>query len=159
MTEQHKQSDVRDLVLTRLINAPREAVWRCWTEPELLRQWFAPKPWSTPYAALDVRPGGVCLVTMAGPDGKEFANPGVYLEVVPNEKLVITDAYTRAWEPSAHPFMTTVLSFEDEGGGTRYTARVKHWTTADRERHEEMGFHDGWGRCADQLEQIARNLS
>ena len=99
-----------------------------------------------------MRPGGSNLVVMRGPDGKDYPNPGVYLEVVENERLVITDAYTRAWEPSEKPFMTLVLSFDDLGNGrTRYTARVLHWSVADREAHEKMGFHEGWGQCADQL--------
>ena len=76
---------------------------------------------------------------------------GVYLEVVPNERLVFTDAYVTAWEPSAKPFMTVLLTFEDEGGKPRYTARVRHWSVADREAHEKMGFHQGWGLCTDQL--------
>src|SRR5215212_10423591 len=96
----------RELVLTRLIDAPREKLYRAWTDPKLLTQWFAPKPWTTPRAELDVRPGGATLVVMADPEGNEFPYPGVYLEVVPNERLVMTDAYTRAWEPSGKPFMT-----------------------------------------------------
>lgn len=159
MTEQHEQTEARDLILSRLVDAPRAAVWRCRPGPELLKQWFAPGQWSTRHAELDVRPGGLCQVTMARPNGGKSANPGVNLEVVPNERLVITDACTRAWEPSDHPFMTTVCSFEDEGGSTRYTARVKHWTAADRDRHEEMGFYDGWGRSTDQLEKLANSLA
>jgi uncharacterized protein YndB with AHSA1/START domain len=141
----------RDLVLTRLIDAPREKLFRAWTEPELLKQWFAPLPYTTPVAELDVRPGGSSLVVMRGPDGVDMPNPGVYLEVVKNERLVVTDAYTRAWEPAEKPFMTVILTFADEGGKTRYTALVRHWTIADREAHEKMGFHQGWGQCADQL--------
>lgn len=76
---------------------------------------------------------------------------GVYLEVVPNERLVFTDAYVTAWEPSAKPLMTVILTFEDEGGKPRYTARVRHWSVADREAHEKMGFHQGWGLCTDPL--------
>lgn len=148
----------RELVLTRLIDAPREKLWRAWTEPALLRQWFAPLPYTTPVAELDVRPGGANLVVMRGPDGNEFPNRGVYLEVVPNERLVFTDAYARAWEPSEKPFMTVILTFEDEGGKTRYTARVRHWTVADREAHEKMGFHQGWAQCADQLAALAAKL-
>jgi len=148
----------RDLVLTRIIDAPRAKVFRAWTEPALLMQWFAPKPWTTPRAELDVRPGGSNLVVMRGPDGKEFQNRGVYLEVVANERLVSTDAYTAAWEPSEKPFMTVILTFEDVGGMTRYTARVRHWTVADREAHEKMGFHDGWGRCTDQLAALVAKL-
>jgi uncharacterized protein YndB with AHSA1/START domain len=148
----------RELVLTRLIDAPREAVYRAWTEPELLKKWFAPKPLTTPVAELDVRAGGSNLIVMKTPDGQEMPNPGVYLEVVPNEKLVFTNAYTKAWEPSDKPFMTVVLTFEDEGGKTRYTARALHWSVADREAHEQMGFHEGWGLCADQLAEVARGL-
>ena len=137
----------RELVLTRIINAPREKVYRAWTEPALLKQWFAPLPWTTPVAETDVRPGGSSLFVMRDPDGKEFLNRGVYLEVVKNERLVFTDAYVNAWEPSDKPFMTAILTFEDEGGKTKYAARAKHWTVADREQHEKMGSIKG-GRNA-----------
>src|ERR1700722_19047780 len=148
----------RDLVLTRLIDAPREKLFRAWTEPALLMQWFAPLPYTTPRAELDVRPGGASLVVMRGPDGVELPNRGIYLQVVRNERLVFTDAYTAAWEPSQKPFMTVILTFEDEGGKTRYTARVRHWTVADRETHEKMGFHTGWGLCTDQLAALVAKL-
>jgi len=149
----------RELILTRVINAPREKLYRAWTEPALLKQWFAPLPWTTPAAELDVRPGGGNLVVMRSPEGNEFPNRGVYLEVVPNERLVFTDAYAQGWEPSEKPFMTVILTFEDVGGGkTKYTARVRHWTVADRETHEKMGFHGGWGLCTDQLAALVAKL-
>jgi uncharacterized protein YndB with AHSA1/START domain len=148
----------RELVLTRLINAPREKVYRAWTDPELMKQWFAPKPYTTPVVEIDVRPGGSAYIVMRGPDGKDMPNRGVYLEVVPNQKLVSTDAYVKAWEPSEKPFMTLIITFEDEGGKTRYTARVRHWTVADREMHEKMGFHQGWGLCTDQLEALVAQI-
>jgi uncharacterized protein YndB with AHSA1/START domain len=148
----------RELMLTRLIDAPRDKVYRAWTDPNLLKQWFAPLPYTTPSAELDVRPGGAALIVMRAPDGKDMPNRGVYLEVMPNQRLVFTDAYTKAWEPSEKPFMTVVLTFEDEDGKTRYTARVRHWTVADREAHEKMGFHQGWGICADQLTALVAKL-
>lgn len=150
----------RELLLTRRIDAPPQQVYRAWTEPDLLKRWFAPLPWTTPTAELDVRPGGSSLVVMRGPDGIDFPNRGVYLEVVANRRLVFTDAYVAAWEPSAKPFMTVVLTFgeEDAGRATRYTARVGHWSVADREAHEKMGFHEGWGRCTDQLAALVATL-
>jgi uncharacterized protein YndB with AHSA1/START domain len=148
----------RELSLTRLINVPREKVFKAWTDAELLKQWFAPLPWTTPRAELDVRPGGSALIVMRSPDGQEFPNNGTYLEVVRNERLVFTDAYSKAWEPSGKPFMTVILTFEDQGGKTQYTARVRHWTAADRETHEKMGFHTGWGQCADQLTALVEKL-
>ena len=152
-------ADSRELVLTRILNAPREKVFRAWTEPALVRQWFAPEPWTTPRVELDVRPGGASLVVMRSPEGDEFPNRGVYLEVVKNERLVFTDAYVKPWEPSEKPFFTAIITFEDAGDGrTKYTARALHWTADDREAHEKMGFHEGWGQCADQLEDLASRL-
>jgi uncharacterized protein YndB with AHSA1/START domain len=151
-------ADGRDLILTSLIDASPEKVYRAWTDPELLKQWFAPLPWTTPGAELDVRPGGSCVVVMRGPDGTEFPNPGVYLEVVPNQRLVFTNAYTEAWEPSQKPFMTVILTFQHENGKTRYTAQVRHWTIADREAHEQMGFHQGWPLCTEQLAALVVKL-
>jgi uncharacterized protein YndB with AHSA1/START domain len=148
----------RELVLTRVIDAPRDKLYRAWTDAELLKRWFAPLPYTTPVAELDVRPGGANLIVMRGPDGNDMPNRGVYLEVLENERLVFTDAYTKAWEPSPKPFMTVILTFEDEAGKTRYTARVRHWTAADRETHEKMGFHEGWGRCTDQLAALVAKL-
>jgi uncharacterized protein YndB with AHSA1/START domain len=147
-----------DLILTRLIDVPRDKLYRCWTEPQLITQWFTPPPWITVSAEVDLRPGGASVVVMRGPDGTEVPNRGVYLEVVPNEKLVFTDAYTEAWVPSAKPFMTGILTFEDVGGKTLYTARVRHWTAEDREAHEKMGFHEGWGIATDQMAALAATL-
>lgn len=149
----------RELVIDRLLDAPRTAVWRCWTEPALLTQWFTPAPWSTKSAAVDVRPGGSSLIVMADPDGNEFPNPGVFLEVVEGKKLVMTDAYTSAWEPNENPFMTAIVTFADEDGGTRYRAVVRHWSEEARKRHEEMGFHPGWNAAADQLQALAKTLA
>lgn len=149
----------RELVITRTIAAPRENVFRAWTEPELLKQWFAPKPFSTPVANLDVRPGGANLIVMRDPQGNDYPNRGVYLEVVKNERIVFTDAYTQAWVPSEKPFMTVTITLEDVGGGkTQYTARVLHWTVADRDAHEKMGFYTGWNQCTDQLEELVGKL-
>ena len=148
-----------ELVLTRVIDVPREKLWRCWTEPKLMVQWFTPAPWKTIHAETDVRPGGSSYIVMQGPDGTEMPNRGIYLEVIKNEKIVFTDAYTSAWEPSEKPFFTGILTFEDAGNGqTRYTARALHWTRENREAHEKMGFHEGWGVATDQMTALARTL-
>lgn len=146
------------LVLARLIDAPVEQVYRAWTDPELLKRWFAPAPWTTPKANMDLRAGGGSVITMADESGTEYPNPGQYLEVVPNKKLVFTDAYVGDWQPGAKPFMTVTLSFEAEGGKTRYIARCQHWTAEDKAAHEQMGFHDGWGLCTEQMEALLKTL-
>jgi uncharacterized protein YndB with AHSA1/START domain len=148
-----------ELSLTRIIDAPREKLFRCWTDPKLIVQWFTPPPWKTIHAETDVRAGGSSYVVMKGPDGTEMPNRGVYLEVAKNEKIVATDAYTKAWEPSAKPFFTMILTFEDAGPGkTKYTARALHWTKEDMDAHEKMGFHEGWGIATDQLAALAAKI-
>ncbi|MDP9051927.1 MAG: SRPBCC family protein [Acidobacteriota bacterium] len=141
----------RDLILKCNIRAPREKVFQAWTDPELIKRWFTPPPWTTSHAETDVRPGGSTLVVMRSPDGTDHPNRGVYLEIVENERIVFTNAYTSAWELSDKPFMTVILTFEDAGGSTNYTARVRHWSIADREAHENMGFHTGWPIATEQL--------
>lgn len=144
-----------ELVLSRTIPISRQAAFRAWTEPALLLRWFAPRPWTTIEAELDVRTGGSSRVVMQSPVGEAFPAQGVYLEVVPDRKIVATDAYDRAWVPSAKPFFTMVLTLEDAPeGGTLYTARALHWTEEDRRNHDAMGFHAGWGQCLDQLVEV-----
>ena len=154
-------SHPNDLVITRLIAASPDTLYRCWTEPALLKQWFVPHPWSVARAELDLRPGGGCTVVMRDPDGNEMPNPGVYLELIPNRRIVFTDAYGPGWVPAAKPFMTAIVSFDPEGpdgAQTRYTARARHWTQEAREQHIAMGFEQGWGICADQLAALAATL-
>ena len=143
-----------ELVLTRLINAPPDRVYQAWVDPEMIKEWFCPRPWRVTHAETDVRPGGATYLIMKGPEGQEFPNRGVYLEVISGKKLVFTDAYTSAWQPSGKAFMTVILDFDNEDGKTRYTARVRHWNDADYQSHLQMGFHEGWGKATDQLELL-----
>lgn len=96
---------------------------------------------------------------MQGPDGEVIPNEGVYLEVIENEKLVITDAFTQGWVPTEKPFMVAVVLLEElPGGRTRYTAKALHWNDEDKKTHEEMGFHEGWGTAADQLAALVARM-
>lgn len=144
-----------ELVLERTFDAPPARVFQAWTDPEMLKKWFAPKPFTTPEAILDVRTGGASLIVMRDAEGNDYPNAGVYLEVVPNRRLVSTDAYVAAWVPSERPFMTMDLNFEDLGDGrTKATYIISHWTEEARQQHIEMGFTEGWGQCADQLAEL-----
>lgn len=148
-----------ELVLDRVLNASREKLWRCWTDPKLMEEWFCPKPWYVSDAVLDLRPGGEFSTVMHGPDGEEFPNTGIYLEIVEGRKLVFTDAFAPGWVPAGRPFMVAEVTFEDEGEGrTRYIARARHWTEEAKKEHEAMGFHPGWNAAADQLEALANTL-
>ena len=147
-----------DLILEREINAPRDTLYNCWTTPEHLVHWFVPKPHRVTACELDVRVGGKFNTTF-DVDGAEMHNHGVYLEVVSNEKLVFTDAYTEGWKPAAEPFLTAILTFEDIGGGrTKYTAIARHRNADSAKTHKDMGFYDGWGTVVTQLEAYAQGL-
>lgn len=147
-----------DLMLSRDINAPCALLYACWTQPEHLVHFFVPKPHRVTACTLDVRPGGACNMTFEV-EGTEMQNNGVYLEVIPNEKLVFTDAYTEGWKPAPEPFMTAIITFEDIGGGrTRYTAVARHRNKDAAKTHTDMGFYDGWGTVATQLEAYAQGL-
>jgi uncharacterized protein YndB with AHSA1/START domain len=141
----------RELALERPFSSAPERLFEARTEPRLLAKWFAPKPWSVADARRDLRIGSSSRIVMRSPDGAEFPNTGVYLEIEPGRRLVVTDAYLDAWTPSRQPFMTLVLDFLPHAGGTLNRARVLHWSAADREKHEAMGFHEGWPICTERL--------
>jgi uncharacterized protein YndB with AHSA1/START domain len=147
------------LQIVRELDAPADTLFQLWTTPERMGEWFCPKPWRVVEAKLDVRPGGSNFILMEGPNGERMPNHGIYLEVVPGRRLVFTDAYTSAWVPSEKPFMTGIIEFEDLGNGrTRYTATALHWNAEDKEMHAQMGFEEGWGTAARQLETAARTV-
>jgi uncharacterized protein YndB with AHSA1/START domain len=149
-----------DLVLERVIDVPRERVWAAWTTPELVKQWFTPEPWKTVDCEIDLRPGGVFRTVMRSPEGQEFPGTGCYLEVVEPEKLVWTATMGPGYRPvkeSDLPF-TAVLLFEPQGKGTKYTAVAIHADEEGRKKHEEMGFHQGWGKALDQLVALVKKL-
>lgn len=157
-----------DLVLERRIDAPLDLVWQAYTDPEHLKRWFAPRPCEISEIELDLTPGGVFRIRMVGPDGFDTGHgtPGCVLEVVEKQKLVWTSALGPGYRPNpagegceSFP-MTAVITFADAGEGkTRYKAVALHKDAADKDTHEKMGFHDGWGTTAHQLEELAKGLA
>jgi len=133
-------------------------VWDCWTTPAHIRQFFVPRPHTVTACEIDLRVGGR-FNTSFDVEGAEMHNKGVYLELIPQEKLVFTDTYTEGWKPAPDPFMTAILLFSDApDGGTTYTAIARHRTPEICKTHEDMGFFGGWGTAAQQLEDYAKGL-
>lgn len=154
-----------DLVLERIIDVPTPLVWAAWTKPEHLSRWFVPAPWSIADCEIDLRPGGVFRTVMRSPEGEEFPNVGCYLEIVPNERLVWTDALLPGYRPSEKPLssglsvhLTVIVTMEPARKGTRYVATALHSDEAARKQHEEMGFYSGWGTALDQLVAHAKTM-
>lgn len=153
-----------DLTLNRRLNASPANVWRCWTEPELLKQWFAPKPVETIVAEIDPVPGGRFNTVMRVPDHGDMAGQGCILVADPARRLAWTNCLTEGFRPAARgtgefdfPFSVEIV-FTPDGDGCRYDVTVRHLTEADRDTHDRMGFADGWGAATTQLEALARGL-
>jgi uncharacterized protein YndB with AHSA1/START domain len=153
-----------DLLFERIVDVSRESIWTAWTTAEQLKKWFTPEPWETVDCEIDLRPGGSFRTVMRSPEGQQLVNAGCYLELVENEKLVWTNALAPSYRPCKAPdamscvtFLFTVLiALEPEGNGTKYTALVLHSDEEARKKHEEMGFHEAWGKALDQLVELVK---
>lgn len=148
----------RDLVFERVLDVAPAKAWACWTQPALLEQWFCPVPWRATDFELDLRPGGRFKSVIRGPNGEVMPQSGCFLEVVPERRLVWTDAMEEGYRPRAEPFMSGTITFDPQGAGTLYRAVVLHANEETRAKHEAMGFQEGWGKAADQLVALARTL-
>lgn len=152
-------ADPRDLVITRVLNAPRHAIWRAWSDPERLKEWWCPAPWTTEILAFDMQPGGIFHTRIHGPDGNSSENPGCFLEVVPHKRLVFTSMLTAGWRPAASWLSyTAIITLTDYQLGTCYTAQVIHADDVTREEHEKSGFFEVWNLAIGQLDEVACHL-
>ncbi|TNC95233.1 MAG: hypothetical protein FD121_1450 [Gallionellaceae bacterium] len=156
-----------DLSFERIVDVPKELIWKAWTTPEHLMPWFCPAPWSVVACEIDLRPGGRFYTVMQSPEGKQFPGDGCYLEVVENQKLTWTNALLQDFRPIAgvaQPVQTVDFKFtasialQSHGTGTRYTATVRHADEAGCKQHADMGFHEGWNIALDQLIVYSRKM-
>lgn len=154
-------NDVKmELVITRVFDAPRELVWRAWTEPELVMLWWGPKGYTSPVCKIDLRVGGKYLSCMRSPDGKDIWSTGIYKEIVKPERIVITDSFSDdkgnvvpatqyGMNPGFPLEMQVVVNFEERNGRTKLTLR--HIGMPSEEDNE--GARQGWNESLDKLEE------
>jgi uncharacterized protein YndB with AHSA1/START domain len=156
-----------DLVLEKEVEVLPEEIWHAWTTPEHLKQWFCPLPWKTIDCEIDLKPGGLFRTIMQSPEGQQFPNSGCYLEVIPGKKLTWTNALEPGFRPAKSPeqspghecaefMMTASIVLEAITNGTRYTAYALHADAASKQRHEAMGFQEGWSAVLDQLVAVIK---
>ena len=150
----------RDLEISRLIKAPREAVWRAWSDPESFEQWWVPAPAKCKVQEMDLRPGGA-FITRISEHGGDFVPHlnACFLAVEELRRIVFTNALVAGWRPAEQPFMTAIITLREHPQGTEYLAHAMHRSPNDRDSHEEMGFFDGWGTVIAQLAKQVERLS
>lgn len=150
-----------DLAVARIIRAPRATVWRAWTDPAHLEQWWLPAPTQCRVDRLEARPGGG-FVTRMSEDGETFVPhlDACFLAVESLERLVFTNAVDSSWRPRrpAPVAMTAIVTFSDHPDGTHYRMEARHGDPKHRVHHEEIGFSEGWGSVADQLVALAEEM-
>ena len=147
-----------DLTVSRIIKASRSAVWSAWADPASFEQWWFRPPEVCRVRDMDLRPGGSSR-TEISQDGAEFTPhiAGCFLAVDELERIVFTDALVAGWRPAETGFMTAVITMRDHPDGTEYIATAMHGTIADRNQHEQLGFHDGWGTVIRQLADLVES--
>ncbi len=145
------------ITTTRVFDAPRELVFRAWTDPEQLAQWWGPHGFTNPVCETDPRPGGLWRIDMQGLDGTIYPNKGQYLEVVKPERIVYTDVVdegAEAWGDTPPPSALHTVTFANEGGKTRITTVTRLGSVAARDAMVEMGAIAGWTQSLDRLESL-----
>ncbi len=158
----------RTIVVTRVFDAPRELVFRAWTDPELMAQWFAPEPLTVPRAEIDLRVGGRFTLVMRDPDGNEFPSTGEYLEVDEPNRYVATDSVEEMpemWLDTVNeargkakgtpvPDGITTVTFDDVDGKTLVTFSEEWESKAMRDSYVEVQMIEGLDMTLDNLEKL-----
>ena len=156
------------LRIIRIFNARRERVWKAWTDPEDIKRWWGPKDFSAPIAQIDFRVGGKYLLAMRSPDGKDFWSTGVYKEIIPMERIVISDSFSdekgnvvsASYYGMSADFpleMTAEMTFEDIDGKTRFT--VFYPDLGKMSEKDRRDMEQGWNESFDKLEAVFQNSS
>jgi uncharacterized protein YndB with AHSA1/START domain len=170
MTENSTRGDVakntneQKLVITRLLDAPRELVWKAWTEPERVKRWWGPKGFTAPFCKIDLQVGGVFHYCMRSPEGKDYWNTGIYREIVEPDRIVCTDSFADEKGnivPASHygmssdfplQMLVTVTFEEHEGGKTKLTL----WHVGIPSGVDHDGAQQGWNESFDKLTEVLK---
>ena len=143
----------RELTIVRIFDAPRALVFRAWTDPKMMTQWWAPKHFTNPVCEADVRIGGALRIVMRGPDGSEHPMKGVFTEVVTNERIAFTNV---AVDAAGNHLLEgkTVVVFEDLGGKTKMTLHTRAVGKVPQAAFMLGGMEQGWTESIDKLEAL-----
>jgi uncharacterized protein YndB with AHSA1/START domain len=164
MTEMNQNVGERELVITRIFDAPRELVWKAWTDPERVKRWWGPKDFTSPVSKIDLRVGGSYLNCMRSPEGEDYWSAGVYREIVEPERIVYTDSFSDAegnLVPASHYGMSgdwplellVTVTFEEYEGKTRLTLRHVGIPAGENRDMAKAGWNESFDKLAEYLEK------
>jgi len=162
------QGSDRDFVIERTFDAPRELVFRAWTDPKLMAQWWGPRGYTNPVCELDARAGGAWRIVMLGPDGEKHPAKGVYREVSPPAKIVMTVDHSDLsdqWHDMVNPRRDktkpkskveglTTVTFDEMAGKTKLTIRMRFESAEVRESLLKIGMNEGWSQSLERLREV-----
>jgi len=157
-----------DFVISRVFDAPRELVFKAWTDPKQMAQWWGPKPFTNPVCEMDVRPGGAYRIVMRSPDGTDYPLTGVFRQIVAPRQIVMTmdcSEHPAAWHDMVNPHrassdtnpageLLTTVTFEEQNGKTKLTVRTQFATAAIGDAMKKMGMNEGWSLSLDRLDEL-----
>jgi len=147
----NKEGTERELVITRVFDAPRSLVFEMWTDPKHVARWWGPRGFTNPVCELDVRPGGAIRIHMRGPDGTVHPMTGVYREIVAPERIVFTSAALGEKGEPLFEVLTTV-TFAEHGGKTTQTVRARILKRTAAAAPYLAGMEEGWTQSLERLE-------
>jgi uncharacterized protein YndB with AHSA1/START domain len=150
MTESDAPFGARELTLTRVLDAPRELVWRAWTDPARMARWWGPKGFDNPVCQMDLRPGGHIRIDMRAPDGTVYPMTGTFHEIAEPERLTFT-AYAEDHAGKRLLESHTVVTFEEQGGRTRLTVQARATGLVPIAPQMLAGMEAGWNGSLDKL--------
>ena len=143
----------RELAMSRVFDAPRERVFKAWTDPEALMRWWGPRTWPTKVCTIDLRPGGVWHYCMVGPEGEESWGRGEYTEILPPERLVYIDTFSNAAGEATSEAIVITLEFKDQGSQTLLVSRSLFESAQHRDTVMAMGMEEGMTETLDRLDE------
>ena len=141
---------MQELLTTRIFDAPRDLVFKAWTDPERLQRWWGPKGFTNPVCEVDVRPGGAIRIHMRAPDGIVYPMTGVFHEIMEPERLVFT---SRALDSNGEPLFEVLntVTFSEEGGKTKLTLHARVLNVKGDAAQHLAGMEQGWSMSLDRL--------
>lgn len=150
----------REIVITRVFNAPRELVFKAWSKPEYLARWWGPKGWTLPISTMDFRPGGQWHYCMKGPEGEQSCGLAIYHEIVPPERIVYTDYFADAEgnPKEGLPESRITVEFTEHDGATKLTSTALYKTKEDLDKVLKMGMEEGMTESLNRLEEFLASL-